>query len=160
MINEMALREIEDELNRENSECLFVTAFVAVVDVDSGLMEYVCAGHDAPIVLRRGQASRVDTADIGGPPLCAAGDYPYRAGSLQLQPGDLLCLFTDGVTEARADGEMFGIERLMQLTTAVDRTELPAAVASLRDAVRGFEAGRPPADDLTLLLLRWNGAAV
>jgi len=153
----LALREIEDELNRENGECLFVTAFVAIVDVDSGLMEYVCAGHDAPILLRRGQASRVDTADIGGPPLCAAGAYPYRAGRLQLQPGDQLCLFTDGVTEAQAGGAMFGMARLRALVEQTEAMALPSAIATLRDAVRHFEAGRPPADDLTLLLLRWNG---
>lgn len=88
----LALREIECELNRENAESLFVTAFIGILDVASGLMDYVCAGHDAPILVHRGSIARVDTAAIGGPPLCAAGDYPYTAGQMQFQPGDLLCL--------------------------------------------------------------------
>ncbi|MBS1131251.1 MAG: CHASE2:Stage sporulation, partial [Proteobacteria bacterium] len=96
----LALREIESELNRENPECLFVTAFISILDVETGTMEYACAGHDAPIVLRDGGLSRIDTANISGPPLCTADDYPFLAAKVQLLPGDLLCLFTDGVTEA------------------------------------------------------------
>lgn len=152
----LAVRELECELSRENAECLFVTAFIAVLDVASGRMEYVCAGHDAPILLRAGELSRIDTA-TAGPPLCAVGDYPYVAGELQLQPGDRICLFTDGVTEASAGAGMFGIGRLQSVIQNHARAELPIAATALRDAVRTFEAGHPAADDLTLLLLQWHG---
>jgi adenylate cyclase len=153
----LALRDIEGELNRENPECLFVTAFIGVLDVASGVMQYVCAGHDAPVVVRHGSLSRIDTATIAGPPLCVIGDYPYAAGQAQLQPGDLLCLFTDGVTEAMHGSEMFGAARLLACLAEIRDITLPEGIAVLRDAVRRFEAGQPPADDLTLLLLRWNG---
>jgi len=153
----LALRDIESELNRDNPEYLFVTAFVGVLDVTTGNMEYACAGHDAPIVRRNGRLLHIDTADISGPPLCAAGDYPYLAATVQLQAGDLLCLFTDGVTEAMNDSEMFGGDRLLASIGAIQTTDLQLAIAALRDTVRRFEAGHPPADDLTLLLMRWNG---
>lgn len=152
-----AVHELESELSRENSEYLFVTAFIAVLDVGSGSMEYVCAGHDAPIILRSGKLSRIDTAATGGPPLCAAGDYPYVADRVQLQPGDRVCLFTDGVTEADNGALMFGLEGLQAAILETRSAGLPEATVSLRDAVRRFEAGHPPADDLTLLLLQWNG---
>jgi serine phosphatase RsbU (regulator of sigma subunit) len=153
----LALREIEAELNRENPEYLFVTAFIGVLDVEAGRLEYVCAGHDAPILRRGGALSRIATEAIAGPPLCAAGNYPYVAATTQLQPGDLLCLFTDGVTEAMNGTAMFGGERLLAKLAEVSASALPVAVAALRDSVRLFEAGQPPADDLTLLLMRWNG---
>jgi serine phosphatase RsbU (regulator of sigma subunit) len=151
------MREIETELARENSEGLFVTAFVAVIDVDSGTMTYACAGHDAPVLLRAGEFLRVDTADIGGPPLCALGDYPYAAAMLQLQPGDLLCLFTDGLTEASDGRSQLGEQGLRAVLAQADSGDLQTLAERLRDQVRRFEAGIPPADDLTLLLFRWRG---
>jgi len=153
----LALREIEAELNRENPECLFVTAFVGVIDVENGTMEYVCAGHDAPVLRRDGSLSRIDTDAIAGPPLCADGSYPYGAATMQLKPGDLLCLFTDGVTEAMNGTDLFGGDRLLAGLAEIPADNLNQAATALRDQVRRFEAGHPPADDLTLLLMRWNG---
>jgi serine phosphatase RsbU (regulator of sigma subunit) len=156
----LAIRELECELSRENAESLFVTAFIAVLDLATGKLEYVCAGHDAPILLRDGKPSRLDTEATGGPPLCAFGDYPYLAGHLQLLPGDQICLFTDGVTEAGNGCEMFGLARLQSAIEISGHAELQIAMNSLRDAVRRFEAGQPPADDLTLLLIQWHGRSV
>lgn len=152
-----AVRDIETELDRENPECLFVTALIAVIDVDSGLMEFVCAGHDAPLLLRHGEISRIDTTRAGGPPLCAINEFPYVADRVQLQTGDLLCLFTDGVTEASNGTTMFGGNGLQHALLQAEADKLASIASQLRDAVRHFEAGHPPADDLTLLLLRWNG---
>ena len=149
---------VERELDRANPEFLFVTAFVGVIDVDSGMMEFVCAGHDAPLLRRAGITSKIDTEAISGPPLCATGDYPFVSGHCQLEPGDLLCLFTDGVTEATNGSTMFGAERLAEVFAgSVNEPSLQAQVECLRDSVRQFEAGYPPADDLTLLVARWYG---
>lgn len=154
-----ALRAVEAELNRENPEFLFVTAFVGVLDLSTGRLDFVRAGHDAPLLLRAGQISRLDNAAASGPPLCALGDFPYQAAQAQLQAGDLLCLFTDGVTEASNGANLFGVERLIAALVAPPREPaLQAQITQLRDTVRAFEAGQPPADDLALLLLRWHGA--
>jgi serine phosphatase RsbU (regulator of sigma subunit)/CHASE2 domain-containing sensor protein len=150
------MREVEAALNRENPEFLFVTAFVGVLDVETGQIDFVRAGHDAPLLLRNGQISRIDAAAASGPPLCAVGDFAYQSARAQLQTGDLLCLFTDGVTEASNGKELFGIERLVAALQPAEHT-LQAQATHLRDVVRTFEAGEPPADDLTLLLLRWHG---
>ncbi|MBU1365133.1 MAG: CHASE2 domain-containing protein [Gammaproteobacteria bacterium] len=153
----LAVREIEQELNRENAESLFVTAFIAVLDLASGDLEYVCAGHDAPMLEREGRLSQIDTSNRGGPPLCAAGDFPYLAERIRLQPGDRLCLFTDGVTEASNGAALFGLARLQAAIQAMTQSGLETTATALRDAVRQFEAGHPPADDLTLLLMQWHG---
>ncbi len=151
-----ALRDIEVELNRDNPEYLFVTAFVGILDVETGLLTYACAGHDAPVICRDGNLLRIDTQAISGPPLCAAGSYPFESACMQLQAGDLLCLFTDGVTEATNGQAMFGLERLLTALDALQAVAPQDAARSLRNAVRDFEAGHPPSDDLTLLLLRWD----
>jgi serine phosphatase RsbU (regulator of sigma subunit)/CHASE2 domain-containing sensor protein len=153
----MALRDIESELNRENPECLFVTAFIGILDAETGQLEYVCAGHDAPLIVRNGQLLRIDTQTISGPPLCAAGSYPFGSASMKLHAGDLLCLFTDGVTEATNGQGMFGGERLQAALREFNTKPAHDCAVSLRNAVRDFEAGHPPADDLTLLLVRWRG---
>ena len=153
-----AMRMVEHELDRNNPEFLFVTAFVGVINVDNGRMEFVCAGHDAPLLRRGGVSSKIDTEAISGPPLCATGDFPFTTGHTQLEPGDLLCLFTDGVTEASNGQSMYGGDRLTEeFGRTATEPSLQAQVDAMRDAVRRFEAGYPPADDLTLLLARWYG---
>lgn len=155
-----AVRDIEQELNRENPECLFVTALVGTLDVDSGLFEFVCAGHDAPFLLRHGGISGIDTRTTSGPPLCVAETFPYVADRLQLQPGDRLCLFTDGVTEASNGSSMFGTQALAATLQAHREKPAGELLIALRDAVRSFESGQPPADDLTLLILDYHGPAI
>ncbi|MPN23469.1 hypothetical protein SDC9_170857 [bioreactor metagenome] len=99
----------------------------------------------------------IDTRDIAGPPLCAAGGYPFESAGMQLQAGDLLCLFTDGVTEATNGNDMFGSDRLRAAIATCRTVPVQDCAPALRNAVRRFEAGHPPADDLTLLFLRWHG---
>lgn len=152
-----AVRHLETELSRANPEYLFVTSFMAVLDVESGWLDYVSAGHDAPLLVRRGCISRLDTAELGGPPLCALGDYPFESARTRLEADDLLCLFTDGITEADNGSTMFGSQRLEEQLLAASERDLVELAGQLRDSVRAFESGQPAADDLTLMLLRWHG---
>ena len=152
-----AVQDVERELNRENSQFLFVTSFVAVLDVESGLFTYVCAGHDAPVVKRGAAVFNMEISD-GGPPLCALGDFPYTAGETRLEAGDVLCMFTDGVTEAMDGVGLFGGEAVMRsLAGCPDDASTRDIMMSLHQAVRTFENGLPAADDLTVMLLRWMG---
>ena len=150
-----AVRDVERELSRENPEFLFVTAFVGLVDIAGGEMEYVCAGHDAPCLLRAGTLSRLPTENAG-PPLCTIEDYPYAAARIALQPGDRLCLFTDGVSEAYDGHGVFGHDRLAAALLARQEQDASSAARGLRDEVRRFEAGQAPADDLTLLVFDYR----
>lgn len=153
-----ALAEMDAALSRDNREYLFVTTFVAVLDVNDGRMDYVCAGHDAPWVVHGATVSRIPVAPVSGPPLCACEGYPYQRGSARLAPGDRLVLTTDGVSEATDGREWFGNERLAQLLEQHGQEGDAVSLAeALRREVRQFEAGAPPADDLTLLVLQWWG---
>lgn len=154
-----ALRDVEVELSRNNPEYLFVTAFVAILDLQTGDLEYACAGHDAPLLQRDGTITSISTSVISGPPLCAVGNFPFTSTHLQLQPGDTLCLFTDGVSEAGGRAEdLFGRARLeaaLKATTA--DTPLTERRNEILRQIRLFEDGQPPHDDLTLMLVRFLG---
>jgi serine phosphatase RsbU (regulator of sigma subunit) len=150
------------EVSRDNVEMLFVTVFAAILDLRSGELAYCNAGHENPYLLRPGSAQVERIADGDGPPLCAMSDYDYRSACRRLAPGELLCLMTDGVTEAQdSAGALYGHARAERVICehfhgAASAREL---VTALQDDVLAFEDGAEANDDLTILALRWNGPA-
>jgi serine phosphatase RsbU (regulator of sigma subunit) len=154
------MREANLEISRENPESLFVTVFVGVIDVRTGALEYCNAGHCDPFVLHRDGRPAGRLTQGGGPPVCVVDEFPYIAASQRLEPGDTVCLVTDGVTEAvDAQGEFYGGARLEALLAGLHPGAAPAEVgAAIRDDVSRFSAGVAPADDIAILVVRWNGA--
>lgn len=154
------VRRADREISRENPEAMFVTLFAGILDLATGELRFCNAGHDDPFIARAGAPARRLTS-VGGPPLCVVDAFPYATESHRLAPGEILCLVTDGVTEAaNRAGEMLGADR-----TAAALGDLPAgstaadAIARARRAVDGFLAGADPSDDVTLLAVRWTGTA-
>ncbi len=148
------------EVSRDNPEMLFVTVFAGIIDLESGELAYCNAGHDNPFLLDAGAGTVRRLDDGGGPPLCAVDDFAYRGAACRLQPGEQVCVVTDGVTEARNPaGDMYGGERVRGLLEGLAgrASDARAAVEALRADVEAFAAGAEPADDLTVLVLRWNG---
>jgi len=152
------MQEANAEISRDNPEALFVTVFAAVLDVNTGLLEYCNAGHDRPYVLAGG-GPLTQLAEGGGPPLCVLDDFAYTAATHRLRSGDTLCLVTDGVTDARnPGGEQFGRVRLEARLRALPPDAGAEQVATaIQDDVRRFVAGAEPADDLAILVVRWPG---
>lgn len=152
------LTQANIEISRDNPESLFVTAFAAILDVRSGRLQYWLAGHDAPFVCDRSGIDQLDRT-ASGPPLCVLEEYDYDEQSSVLQPGTLLVLFTDGVTEAQnAAGELYGKDRLAACLAGLpDGCSANDAMSAIQADVARFVAGAAAADDLTLLVLRWMG---
>lgn len=154
-----SMRAANDEVSRDNPEMFFVTAFAGILDLDTGALAYCNAGHEDPYLLR----SAHDVARLtgaAGPPLCTVEGFAYEAGARQLARGELLCIVTDGVADARSPaGERYGSERLRAVLARVAGGE--ATARALVDAivadVRGFVRDADLADDMTILALRWNG---
>lgn len=149
------------EVSRDNPEMLFVTAFAAVLDLESGDLSYSNAGHENPFVVNPADATVVRIEDGGGPPLCAVDDFAYRGAERRLRAGELICLISDGVTEAvNPAGELYGGERVRQLLQRLATREVTAStlVDALRADVEAFTAGADATDDITVLVLRWRGA--
>jgi len=157
------------EVSRENPESMFVTAFAGILNLATGELRYCNAGHDNPYVLpaplaglqSAGAPALARLADGDGPPLCVMDGFAYAGASRMLTPGDTLCLVTDGVTEAlNAASELYGSERLQAVLTrcATDGTGSAAILGAVRADVARFTGPVELADDLTMLVLRWNGA--
>ena len=152
---EAAVPALDEELSRDNSEDMFVTMLIGVFDDASGRLTMVNAGHENPLLVRA-DGSVSELAMEGGPPLCAACGFPYAAETIVLEPGDGLVVVTDGVTEAQDPaGGFFERDRAIGLLREM-RSDWRARTAADRlvAAVRTFEAGGEPSDDLTVLALR------
>ena len=128
----------------------FVTAFVGFYDVRTQVLKYASAGHPPPRLIRGNEVGRLDV--VSGLPLGIDGASVYPDGVVQLQPGDRVVLFTDGITEGTNPvGEAFGDQRLDEAL------RLPANGAAefldhIVESVRTFRAGRPADDDETCLV--------
>jgi serine phosphatase RsbU (regulator of sigma subunit) len=147
------------EIARQNPEQLFVTLFAGRLDLDTGTLEYTSAGHESPYVMRKGVVVR-RLPEVAGPPLCVIEDFAYDAGRIQLEPGDTLCLMTDGVLEAtNGAGALYGRGRLEAVLTELAAAASPpdTMLHGLIGDVARFRAAADPADDIAILMVRWNG---
>ncbi|MBI3528982.1 MAG: CHASE2 domain-containing protein [Betaproteobacteria bacterium] len=153
------MRAANAEIARDNPEMLFVTVFAGILDLKNGELNWCNAGHDSPFCLRPGQKIPTRLEGDAGPPLCVIEGYAYRPERYRLLLGEALCLFTDGVTEAmNADDELYGRRRLFSvLKSSAGATDALQLVNAIRDDVRAFVLATERSDDLTILVLRWNG---
>ena len=142
---------INNELLKDNGETMSVTMLLGILDLTTGEVRMVCAGHEDPLLLSAdGTARRVRLE--GGLPLCVA-ELPYPLETLIMQPGETLVLITDGVTEAQdPDGRLFGRDAIL-----VGGPDSTAIIEGIRDQVRAFEQGAEATDDLTVMAVRYLG---
>ena len=139
-------------------DMMFATVFAGILDLTSGMLVYVNAGHDSPFLLRAGVKAS-ELAGAGGPPLGTVDDFQYTVERQQLTSGDLLLLYTDGVTEAEDRNDGFYTQaRLELLLESAPFNNAKELVEFVREDVRRFAAGAEQADDITLLAVRWTSA--
>jgi serine phosphatase RsbU (regulator of sigma subunit) len=149
-------RSMDELVALEFGEEKFATAQLATLELSTGRLRWLNAGHPAPMVIRNGR--RVDLGSDIGLPVGLGGPDPV-VNAESLEPDDVLLLFTDGITEARSvDGTEFGRERLADLTERAVAAGQPSAetVRLLSHAVLGHQVDVLQ-DDATLLLVSWTG---
>ncbi|MCF0246976.1 MAG: serine/threonine-protein phosphatase [Synergistes sp.] len=155
---DVALTAANKELSHNNTACMFVTAFLCVLDINTGMMTCVNAGHNPPMLKH---------ADGGWEYLklkhsVVLGVSPkarYKNILVQLEPGDRILLYTDGVTEAKNfKDELFGEERLRDFVNTITGTP-SEMVAALRDELKNFSDGAEQSDDITILVFDYFGKA-
>jgi len=152
-------RAIDTALEEQFRELRFVTAVLAELHLETGLLRYINAGHPAPLLLR--DKHLVRTLDAGRRMPLGFDDPSIQVAEDTLQPGDRLLFYSDGVVEARDPaGEMFGLTRLIELVSRQIHAQQPAPEILRRLFNAVFDHRRAlPADDATLLLLDWSRAA-
>jgi sigma-B regulation protein RsbU (phosphoserine phosphatase) len=150
---------VNDALSADNDNCMFVTLYLGILDLHDGTLITTNAGHNPPLLRRRGgQFEWLKTQD--GPLVGPMPGRTFKERKTQLTPGDELFFYTDGVTEAdNVQRELFGTDRLK---TVLDQSTSGSVVDRIRDvmqAVKTFAGDAPQADDITMLALRYNGIA-
>jgi serine phosphatase RsbU (regulator of sigma subunit) len=153
-VSELALR-LSRTLGRHTDGRRFVTAFLLLLDPASGAATYTNAGHNPALLIHPGGAC--EALGAHGRPLALLPDNTYGESPLHLGPGDLVAMYTDGITEAEDPrGDEFGLETLTHFLAERCEEPLMALDAKLMAALDGFSQGRPYLDDRTLLLVRRN----
>ena len=148
------------ELNRtacrNNESGMFVTLFLGVLDLSTGILRYCNAGHDHPVLVRDSAEELPALANV---PVGVFDDVEYRAQETVLAPGTTLFLYTDGVTEAKdVSRQQYGRNRLFATLSACSRKP-DALVRAVEDSVRSFAGKAEQSDDITMLAVRYDGPA-
>jgi sigma-B regulation protein RsbU (phosphoserine phosphatase) len=152
------LRELVSRLNdhicANSPPEQFITFFVAILDLRTHTLTFVNAGHNSPLVLRKAIDEQVELK-ASGLPLGMMEGMPYEEQRVVLNPGDVMAMYTDGVTEAMdTAGEQYGLDRFLHVL----RVGASLPVSEMRDKVledvRTFVGSEPPSDDLTLLFAK------
>lgn len=157
-IRDLASNECMETVNNilcgESVGSMFVTVFYGIYDMQTGEIDYTNAGHNPPYILRADGTVEMLKND-GNLVLGVMEEMKFKRSSLQLNPGDALVMYTDGVTEAEnTEHAQFGESRLETELAALKGAESKQIVTSVLAKVREFTAGAPQSDDITQLVIR------
>ena len=147
------IRQLNDEFCKTTEPRHYGTLFYARLGLDDGRLTYVNAGHMPPLLVEADGEWRL--LETGGPPVGLLGDSLYRSETITLQPGSLLLLYTDGVTEALSpEDEELGIGPLAELLVSRRTEPAKAVIAAVLELVHDFQGGREASDDTTVIAIR------
>ena len=151
------LTEVNQLLTESNEESMFVTVFYTSFNPETGHVEYANAGHNLPYVVKpSGQVRQIDC-----PPGLVLGvlpEFDFPGGNLDLEPGDALFFYTDGVNEAMDEnGEEFGDERLTRVLAEAAGSSAADFSQRMVEAVHAHAGEAPQSDDITCMTLRYLG---
>jgi PAS domain S-box-containing protein len=151
---ELALGAANRRILMDTHARLFVTVFYGVLDPATGTLTYCNAGHNPPYLLNARNGDTVQTLGRTGIPLGIFDDMTWEQRTVQLAPGDMLVLYTDGVTEAQNVQEtFFGRERLLEVAQANLGRSAQDVQETLIAEVHGFVGDAPQFDDITLMVI-------
>lgn len=150
-------REANRELNRHNPAGMFCSLFIGILDIKSGLLVYTNAGHNPPLFMKNGHSFEF-IRDKHGPVLGVFDEITYNEGTIQMEPGDVILAYTDGVTEAIGQrGDWYSVEQLKKFLEG-EKLHTPSEIVSaVAEDVAHFKGSEQQADDITLICLQYKG---
>jgi len=152
-----ALANVNNQLCEGNEMGLFVTVWAAVIEISTGKGMAANAGHEHPALRRAGGQYELITYRHSLA-LAAMDGVPFKEHSFEMNPGDSLFVYTDGVAEAtNAENELFGTERMLEALNTDPGASPKEVLAHVMDGINRFVAGAEQFDDITMLSFQYNG---
>lgn len=153
---------IMETLNRSlafnNESNMFVTFFLGILDLRTGKLTYANAGHNPPLILRKENGKAEVFEPAKSIPLGLFEDFVYAEATREMQPGDKLFAYTDGVSEAEnAAEELFGEDRMEQMLLLCREERPRGIIEKMEAAIDGHVKEHPQSDDITMLTIAFNG---
>lgn len=147
------LTAVNARLCENNDEEMFITAWIGILDTRTMTLQYTNAGHNYPVLLRKGRPSE-PVAETHGLFLAGLDFTEYGQSELKLEPGDRLFLYTDGVTEAHdPTNAQYGEDRLNEVLEGTRQSPGSQVLDSVLDDIKDFSRGAPQFDDITMVVL-------
>lgn len=150
------LTQVNEEMLSYNTNYMFVTVFMCILNLKTGELVYTNAGHNPSFVLKK-SGGNTKLTDLHGPVVAAMEDIVYKETKVQLEPGDILFAYTDGITEAHnLDNQLFSEARLQK---ALERPfkSVKDTIEQIFTDILFFERGAEQFDDITALCLEFKG---
>jgi serine phosphatase RsbU (regulator of sigma subunit) len=150
----IAMSSVNERILSDTRGSLFVTAFYGILEPDIGRLRYVNAGHNPPFLLSSLKGKRVDRLTRTGIPLGISPDATWQQKIVKFSPGDMLVLFTDGITEARdRHGAFFGDQRLLDILRANLGRSAQEIQQAVLDEVQRYSGNTPREDDIAIIVM-------
>ncbi len=155
---EEIMTTVNSLLCADNDECMFVTAFLGILEVDTGRLTFSNAGHNPPLLYRNG--GEYDWLECKkGFVLAGMENTKFQASEIELNRGDTLFLYTDGVTEAmNIDSKLFSDERLKVTLNKLKNLSGKELTEGVRNEIRDHVKEAEQSDDITMMVLKYNGS--
>lgn len=146
-----------NQLCQNNDANMFVTAWVGIVNIKTGVVTYTNAGHNPPLIKRSDGEFEYLHTDAGF--VLAGLDYmTYEESTINLSQGDILYLYTDGITEAtNGENELYSEERLLSKINEYDTKSLQCLLGDIKRDIDNFVGSTPQFDDITMLAFKYEG---
>ncbi|MBR4813420.1 MAG: SpoIIE family protein phosphatase [Lachnospiraceae bacterium] len=153
------LTKMNEALSTNNQARMFVTVWVGILEISTGRLTAANGGHEYPVLKRKDGAFEL-IKDKHGFVIGGRKNTVYHEYELQLEPGDIIYVYTDGVPEAtNANMKMFGTERMVEVLNRIDDADPKALIDGVYESVNDFVKEAEPFDDITMLCLTYKGAA-
>jgi len=151
----VAITEANSLICRDSKASMFVTLFYLVIDSLKRQITYVNAGHNPPLMLTGGNLNDITLLKAEGIALGIIDDIDLGSVTVDLKKGDMVALYTDGVTEAmNKDGEEYGMDRFSDVLKQNRDLALSGVIDAIKASIKEFTRDTPQSDDITLILIR------
>jgi len=152
------LAKVNEQLCEKNDEMLFVTVWLGILTISTGVLTYANAGHENPTIYRAGGGFRY-RKEKHSPPIGIIEDVSFENIEVKLSKGDMIFVYTDGITEARnINKEFYGDKRLLEALNKETSVSVDKIVKNVSDSINGFVSSSAQFDDITMLIFKYNGS--